>query len=82
MKYLGLLYLRMCGLTVIVATLFLLAALLYLAGRSNARDGVRQRDPTPNAEPVQEDIFIDQPEVGELYYAACGKIDEHNRIRQ
>ena len=53
-----------------------------LPGRKIQRKRWRQRDPTPNAEPVQEDILIDQPEAGELYYAACSKIDEHNRIRQ
>ena len=51
-------------------------------GAKIARKRWRQRDPTPNAEPIQEDILIDQPEAGEVYYRACGKIDEHNRIRQ
>jgi len=37
---------------------------------------------TPNAEPVKVDIEIDQPEAAELYYSACGKIDQHNRHRQ
>ena len=52
------------------------------AGRMISRKRWRQRDQTPNAEPVQEDILIDQPEAGEVYYGGCGKIDEHNRIRQ
>ena len=37
---------------------------------------------TPNADPVRVGICIDQPEAAELYYASCGKIDQHNRHRQ
>jgi hypothetical protein len=37
---------------------------------------------TPNAEPARVGISIDQPEAAELYYAASGKIDQHNRHRQ
>ena len=51
-------------------------------GKPISRKRWRQRDPTPNAEPEKETIQISQPEAGELYYGACGKIDEHNRIRQ
>ena len=42
----------------------------------------RQRDQTPNAAPVLEDISIAQTEAGQLYYSGCGAIDVHNRIRQ
>lgn len=42
----------------------------------------RQRDPTPNAEPVLEMVHIAQTEAGQIYYEGCGAIDEHNRHRQ
>jgi Transposase IS4 len=42
----------------------------------------RQRDNTPNADPVLEHIRIPQPEAMEVYYKGNGKIDEHNRHRQ
>jgi hypothetical protein len=37
---------------------------------------------TPNAEPQRIAINVPQPEAAELYYSACGKIDQHNRKRQ
>jgi hypothetical protein len=42
----------------------------------------RQRDPTPNADPELELIRIARPQLVEIYYNGCGKIDEHNRHRQ
>jgi len=46
------------------------------------RSRMRQEDKEPNAEPVKAEIYIDQPEAADLYYSACGKIDQHNRHRQ
>jgi Transposase IS4 len=37
---------------------------------------------TPNAEPESLEITIAQPYACYLYYAACGRIDQHNRLRQ
>ena len=37
---------------------------------------------TPNAEPARVGIEIAQPEAAEMYYSACGKIDQHNQHRQ
>ena len=51
-------------------------------GRQIQRKRWRQRDPTPNADPEVEQVLINQPEAGEIYYSGCGKIDEHNRVRQ
>ena len=51
-------------------------------GRQIRRKRWRQRDPTPNADPEMELVLINQPMAGEIYYSACGKIDEHNRVRQ
>ena len=42
----------------------------------------RQRDETPNADPVLEYIEIQQTEAGQVYYEGCSKIDQHNRLRQ
>ena len=42
----------------------------------------RQRDQTPNADPVLEEVIIPQPQVTQMYHAGAGKIDEHNRDRQ
>jgi Transposase IS4 len=52
------------------------------AGNPCFRQRWRQEDQTANAEPVMRDIVIQQPEVCEIYYSACGKIDRHNRFRQ
>jgi len=46
------------------------------------RSRMTQVDKEPNAEPTKVDIYIDQPEAADLYYSACGKIDQHNRHRQ
>ena len=37
---------------------------------------------TPNAAPVSLEIVVAQPMACYLYYAACGRIDQHNRLRQ
>ena len=42
----------------------------------------RQRDLTPNADPILEEVIIPQPQVTQMYHAGAGKIDEHNRDRQ
>ena len=42
----------------------------------------RQRDLTPNADPVNEHICIPQTEAGEIFYHGCQAIDKHNRVRQ
>ena len=42
----------------------------------------RQVDMSPNAEPEQVDLQINQPKACETYYSVCGKVDHHNRHRQ
>ena len=42
----------------------------------------RQRDETPNAAPVRENIRLPQPQVVQVYYDGASKIDQHNRHRQ
>jgi Transposase IS4 len=42
----------------------------------------RQVDTTPNADPVYMEVMVPQPEACDQYYAACGKIDQHNKYRQ
>ena len=42
----------------------------------------RQRDLTPNANPVKEQVRIPQTQAGELFYSGCQAIDKHNRVRQ
>ena len=51
-------------------------------GREIIRQRWRQRDTTANAAPVKELIRIPQPQVVQVYYDGCGKIDQHNRHRQ
>jgi hypothetical protein len=51
-------------------------------GRVIKRQRWRQRDETPNADPVLEHIEIRQTEAGTVYYDGCSKIDQHNRLRQ
>lgn len=41
----------------------------------------RQVDPLP-APAKRVEILIDQPLACSIYYGACGKIDQHNRLRQ
>ena len=42
----------------------------------------RQVDNTANANPERLDITIPQPKAAALYYAVCGRVDQHNRDRQ
>jgi Transposase IS4 len=42
----------------------------------------RQVDKTPNAAPELVEVVVAQPEVCGIYYTACGKVDQHNRVRQ
>ena len=42
----------------------------------------RQLDPTPNAPPELVEVVVPQPAASHIYYSACGKIDQHNRLRQ
>jgi hypothetical protein len=53
-----------------------------LPGNPIQRRRLRQVDRTPDAEP--EDVFlqIEQPKIAELYYTSAAKIDQHNRSRQ
>jgi hypothetical protein len=53
-----------------------------LAGAPIQRRRLRQVDKTPDADP--EDVFlqIEQPRITELYYTSAAKIDQHNRSRQ
>lgn len=46
------------------------------------RDRWRQVDEEPNAPPTKVHLTISQPKAAEIYYASCGKIDQHNRDRQ
>jgi len=53
---------------------------------SNGSDFVRHRwrqvDPTPDADPERVELRVPQPKASEIYYGACGLIDQHNRHRQ
>ena len=42
----------------------------------------RQVDPTPDADPELVEVTVPQPAACHIYYSACGKIDQHNRLRQ
>jgi Transposase IS4 len=42
----------------------------------------RQIDLTPNADPEFVDVVVPQPSACNVYYNACGRIDQHNRLRQ
>ena len=42
----------------------------------------RQLDPTPDAPPELIEVVVPQPAAAHIYYSACGKIDQHNRLRQ
>jgi Transposase IS4 len=42
----------------------------------------RQIDKTPNADPELVDVVVQQPHACYVYYSGCGKIDQHNRVRQ
>jgi hypothetical protein len=42
----------------------------------------RQVNSTPNADPVYMELMVPQPAACYLYYGACGKIDQHNKLRQ
>ena len=37
---------------------------------------------TPDAPPEYKEVLVAQPEACAIYYSACGKIDQHNRLRQ
>jgi hypothetical protein len=42
----------------------------------------RQVDQTPNAPPELLEVIVPQPAACAVYYGACARIDQHNRIRQ
>jgi Transposase IS4 len=42
----------------------------------------RQVDQTLNADPQLVEVVVPQPDACNVYYSACGKIDQHNRLRQ
>jgi Transposase IS4 len=42
----------------------------------------RQIDKAPNAKPEYVQVVVAQPLACYVYYAACGRIDQHNRLRQ
>jgi hypothetical protein len=51
-------------------------------GSEFVRHRWRQVDPTPNADPERVELRVPQPKAAEIYYGACGLIDQHNRHRQ
>jgi hypothetical protein len=53
-----------------------------LPGTTTERIRGRQEDEAPNAEPRRMELEIPQPMACEIYFSACGKIDQHNRVRQ
>ena len=61
---------------------FIATASSMAEGEVARRTRWRQENPEPNAPPERVEIELPQPLVTELYYAACGKIDQHNRVRQ
>jgi Transposase IS4 len=61
---------------------FISTCLSTAPGKVIKRRRWRQRDTTPNAEPDLEEIQIAQTQCGQVYYEGCGKIDQHNRLRQ
>ena len=46
------------------------------------RHRMQQIDRSPNAAPVLQRLEISQPACSKLYYDNCGRIDQHNRVRQ
>lgn len=42
----------------------------------------RQVDLTPDAPPSFVEVVVPQPAACSVYYGACGKIDQHNKLRQ
>ena len=42
----------------------------------------RQVDQSPNAAPACVDVVVPQPQACNIYYSGCGRIDQHNRLRQ
>ena len=61
---------------------FIATSSSLLAGIPYVRDRWRQVDTTPNANAERVFVTVDQPKACEVYYSACGKIDQHNRHRQ
>jgi hypothetical protein len=60
----------------------------FIASGSSLNPGVpynrfrwRQLDDTANADPERVELNVWQPKAAEVYYACCGKIDQHNRHR-
>jgi hypothetical protein len=53
-----------------------------LPGTTTRRTRWRQDDEAPNADPTRVELEIPQPLACEIYFSACGKIDQHNRVRQ
>ena len=51
-------------------------------GPSCVRKRWRQIDPTPNAPPEFVEVVVPQPAACGIYYGSCGKIDQHNKVRQ
>eukprot|EP00977_Amphora_coffeiformis_P022944 scaffold11978_cov153-Amphora_coffeaeformis.AAC.1 len=47
-----------------------------------SRTRLRQVDQEPNAAPEPVHLSIRQPQASKIYYDNCGRIDQHNRIRQ
>ena len=52
------------------------------AGNPIKRRRLRQVDKTPDADPENVYLQIDQPRAAEMYYTSAAKIDQHNRSRQ
>ena len=61
---------------------FISACSSLSAGPLCVRKRWRQVDPTPDADPELVEVIVPQPAATHTYYSACGKIDQHNRLRQ
>ena len=61
---------------------FISSASSLQEGEPYSRKRWRQVSEEDNAEPENVELTIPQPKAAEIYYAVCGKIDQHNRHRQ
>ena len=46
------------------------------------RKRIQQVDTAPNADPTRNTLLIPQPKASKTYYDYCGRVDQHNRVRQ
>eukprot|EP00173_Palmaria_palmata_P004197 Plantae.Rhodophyta-Palmaria_palmata.ctg521.p1 GENE.Plantae.Rhodophyta-Palmaria_palmata.ctg521~~Plantae.Rhodophyta-Palmaria_palmata.ctg521.p1 ORF type:complete len:299 (+),score=20.18 Plantae.Rhodophyta-Palmaria_palmata.ctg521:501-1397(+) len=59
---------------------FIATASSLAEGEPYSRRRLRQINQEPEAFPEMVDLSILQPQVCEIYYSACGKVDAHNRL--